>query len=66
MPDDATLATILATCDLMKNDGSGVESAIQAYEGGMKDMMAYRRAKGIARYHQRKLVQSAPHFKAAS
>ena len=47
MPDDATLATILAICDLMKNDGGGVERAVQAYERAMKDVMAYRRAKGI-------------------
>jgi hypothetical protein len=47
MPDDATLATILAICDLMKNDGSGVESAVQAYQRAMKDVMEYRRAKGI-------------------
>jgi hypothetical protein len=47
MPDDATLATILAICDLMKNGGSGVESAVQAYQRAMKDVMAYRRAKGI-------------------
>ena len=47
MPDDATLATILAICDLMKNGGSGVESAIQGYQRAMKDVMAYRRAKGI-------------------
>jgi hypothetical protein len=32
MPDDTTLATILAICDLVKEDGSGVESAIEAYQ----------------------------------
>jgi hypothetical protein len=47
MPEDATLATILAICDLMKNNRSGVESAVQAYQRAMKDVMEYRRAKGI-------------------
>ena len=47
MPDDTTLATILAICDLMKSHGSGVESAVEAYQRAMKDVMDYRRAKGI-------------------
>lgn len=51
MPDDNTLATILAICDLIKRNGSGVESgvesAVEAYQRAMKDVMKYRRAKGI-------------------
>jgi predicted HTH transcriptional regulator len=47
MPDDQTLATILAICDLIKHNGSGVESAVEAYGRAMKDVMEYRRANGI-------------------
>src|SRR5262245_52163761 len=39
MPDDKTLATILAICDLIKHDVSGVESAVEAYQRAMKDVM---------------------------
>jgi len=47
MPDDNTLATILAICDLIKHNGSGVDSAVEAYQRAMKNVMEYRRAKGI-------------------
>lgn len=47
MPDDQTLATILAICDLMKHNGSGVGTAVEAYERAMSDVMDYRRSKGL-------------------
>ena len=40
MPDDQTLATILAICDLMKHAGGSVESAVEAYPRAMKDVMS--------------------------
>ncbi len=47
MPDDKTVATILAICDLIKHNGNGVESAIEAYQRAMKDVTEYRRSKGM-------------------
>jgi hypothetical protein len=47
MPDDNTLATILAICDLIKHNGNGVGAAVDAYERAMKDIMEYRRSKGL-------------------
>jgi len=47
MPDDDTLATILAICDLMKHNGSGVGAAVEAYQRAMKDVVEYRRSKGL-------------------
>jgi predicted HTH transcriptional regulator len=47
MPDDKTLATILAVCDLIEHHGSGVEAAVKAYERAMKDVIEYRRSKGM-------------------
>jgi hypothetical protein len=47
MPDDQTLATILAICDLMKQNGSGVQAALEAYERAMKDVLEYRRCQGL-------------------
>lgn len=46
MPDDKTLAMILAICDLMKHGGGGVGTAVEAYERAMKDVLEYRRSKG--------------------
>jgi hypothetical protein len=46
MPDDQTLATILAICDLMKRNGNTVRTAIEAYERAMKEVMEYRRSAG--------------------
>ena len=46
MPDDQTLATILAVCELMRQSGSGVRTAIETYERAMKDVMQYRRSAG--------------------
>ena len=47
MPEDQTLATILAICDLIKHNGSGVGTAVEAYERAMKDVIEYRRSKGL-------------------
>ena len=47
MPDDKTLATILAICDLMKHNGIGVGTAVEAYERAMIDVIEYRRSKGL-------------------
>jgi len=47
MPDDETLATILAICDLIKHNGSGVGTALEAYDRAMKDVIEYRRSKGL-------------------
>jgi len=47
MPDDKTLATILAICDLIKHNGSGVGAAVEAYERALKDVIEYRRSKGL-------------------
>ena len=47
MPDDNTLATILAICDLTKHNGSGVGKAVEAYERAMNDVIDYRRSKGL-------------------
>jgi hypothetical protein len=46
MPDDQTLATILTVCELMRQSGSGVRTAIETYERAMKDVMQYRRSAG--------------------
>ena len=47
MPDDKTLATMLAICDLIKRNASGVENAVVAYQQAMKDVIEYRRSKGL-------------------
>ena len=47
MPDDQTLATILAICDLMRQNGTGVETAVAAYEQALKEVFEYRRSKGL-------------------
>ena len=47
MPDDNTLATILAICDLMKHNDSGVGAAVEAYGRAMKEVIEYRRSKGL-------------------
>ena len=47
MPDDQTLATILAICDLMKHNGNGVKTAVEAYERAMREVIKYRRSKGL-------------------
>ncbi len=47
MPDDKTIATILAICDLIKRNGSGVEMAVEAYQRAIKDVTEYRRSRGL-------------------
>jgi hypothetical protein len=47
MPDDQTIATITAICDLIKHNRSSVEAAVEAYERAMKDVIKYRRSKGL-------------------
>jgi hypothetical protein len=47
MPDDQTLATILAICDLMKHNENGVDSAVEAYERAMRVVLQYRRSHGL-------------------
>jgi hypothetical protein len=47
MPEDQTLATILTICDLIKQNKSGVEAAVQAYQRAMKDVIDYRRSQGL-------------------
>jgi hypothetical protein len=47
MPDDQTLAMILAICDLIKHNGNSVETAVEAYERAMKSVIDYRRSKGL-------------------
>ena len=47
LPDDKTVATILAICDLIKHNGSGVETAIEAYQRALRDVIEYRRSKGM-------------------
>lgn len=47
MPDDNTLATILAICDLVKHNRIDVGAAVEAYERAMKDVLEYRRSHGL-------------------
>jgi hypothetical protein len=47
MPDDQTLATILAICDLMRRNESGVRTAVEAYERALKEVIDYRRSVGL-------------------
>ena len=46
MPDDQTLATILTICELMKQGGNDVKTAVAVYERAMKDVIQYRRSTG--------------------
>lgn len=47
MPDDKTIATILAICNLMGNTGNSVKEAVEAYEKAMQEVLRYRRSKGL-------------------
>ena len=47
MPEDQILATILAICDLVRNNGSDVKTAVEAYERAMKDIIEYRRSREL-------------------
>jgi hypothetical protein len=46
MPDDQTLATILTICELIKQNGNGVKTAVEAYDRAMKEVIQYRRSVG--------------------
>jgi hypothetical protein len=46
MPDDQTLATILTICELLKQNGNGVKTAVEAYDHAMKEVIQYRRSVG--------------------
>jgi hypothetical protein len=39
MPDDETVVTILTICELTKQSGNGVNTAVEAYERAMKDVI---------------------------
>jgi hypothetical protein len=39
IPDDETVVTILTICELMKQSGNGVNTAVEAYERAMKDVI---------------------------
>jgi hypothetical protein len=47
MPDDNTIATILAICELINHNENGVGAAVEAYERAMKDVLDYRRSNGL-------------------
>lgn len=47
MPDDKTIATILAICNLMGHTGKSVEDAVVAYEKAMQEVLRYRKSKGL-------------------
>jgi hypothetical protein len=47
MPDDQTLATILAICDLMEREQNGVEVALEAHQRAMKQVVEYRRSHSL-------------------
>lgn len=46
MPDDQTIATILAICDLLGQTATDVEAAIVAYERALNRVIRYRRSTG--------------------
>ena len=47
MPDDETIATILAICNLMGNSGHSVKEAVQAYQNAMAEVLNYRQSQGL-------------------
>ena len=46
MPDDQTLATILAICDLLGHSQSDVKAVVTAYERALNEVIRYRRITG--------------------
>lgn len=46
MPDDQTLATILAMCDLLGHTRVDVHDAVAAYKTALDEVLRYRRANG--------------------
>jgi hypothetical protein len=47
MPDDKTIAMILAICNLMGNTGNSVGDAVLAYEAAMREIRDYRHSHGL-------------------
>ena len=47
MPDDETIATILAICNLMGSTGHNVNEAVQAYQSAMGEVLRYRQSQGL-------------------
>jgi hypothetical protein len=47
MPDDQTLATIIAICDLMRQNERDVKTVVEAYERALTDVIEYRRSQGL-------------------
>lgn len=47
MPDDQTLATILAICELMGENDRNVQTAVAAYDRAMDKVLQYRRSQGL-------------------
>jgi hypothetical protein len=47
MPDDQTLATILTICELMKQRENGVQTAVEAYEHALEEVIQYRQSVGL-------------------
>ena len=48
MPDDETIATILAICNLMGNSGHSVNEAVQAYQNAHGRGAALQAVPGVA------------------
>lgn len=44
MPDDQTLATILAVCNLLGPNPPAVQDVINVYERAMNEVLCYRRS----------------------
>jgi hypothetical protein len=47
MPDDQTLATILAICNLMRQNECDVETVVETYDQALKGVIEYRRSQGL-------------------
>jgi hypothetical protein len=47
MPDDKTIAMILAICNLMGNTRNRVADAVVAYEEAMREICDYRQSHGL-------------------
>lgn len=46
MPDDQTLATILAICDLLGHRQDDVEAVVATYQRALNEVIRYRRTTG--------------------
>jgi len=47
MPDDKTIAMILAICNLIGNTEKSVEDAVAAYGKAMREISDYRQSHGL-------------------